>query len=153
YVDDNWKVFVGHRYLGGKNAAAFGTEAAISLGGGRMASLFVEGRAGEDDFRGVWGGVKGYFGQRGKSLVQRHRQDDPINWSPDTLFSIVNSLGHSSSARVTTPACPPNEIYVVGSGCVGVPSDIRLKRDIELLDVLDSGIGLYRYRYVDDDTL
>ena len=58
-----------------------------------MASLFVEGRAGENDFRGVWGGVKFYFGQKDKSLIQRHRQDDPINWAPKSLFSIVNSFG------------------------------------------------------------
>ena len=32
----------------------------------------------------------------GKSLIQRHRQDDPIEWTPETLFSITNS-------QTTTP--------------------------------------------------
>jgi Chaperone of endosialidase len=153
YPLDNWKVFVGHRYLGGKHAAALGTEWALPLGGGTMASVYVEGRAGEDDFRGVWGGLKLYFGQRDKSLIQRHRQDDPIEWTPESLFSIVNSFGRTSTSSTTAPACPPGEIFVVGEGCVFVVSDLRLKRDIALLARLDNGIGLYRYRYHWSDTV
>lgn len=153
YPLDNWKVFVGHRYLGGKHAAALGTEWALPLGGGTMASLYVEGRAGEDDFRGVWGGLKFYFGQRDKSLIQRHRQDDPIEWTPESLFSIVNSFGRTSTSSTTAPACPPGEIFVVGVGCVFVVSDLRLKRDIARLARLDNGIGLYRYRYHWSDTV
>jgi outer membrane immunogenic protein len=34
-----------------------------------------------------------------------------------------------------------------------VPSDIRLKRDIALVGHLDNGLGLYRYRYLWDDTI
>lgn len=111
YVQPDWKVFVGHRYLGGKNALAAGTEWSMPLGGGRMASLFVEGRVGERDFHGVWGGLKVYFGQSDKPLIARHRQDDPINWSPDSLFSIVNSFGSSGS---TVGTCPFPEVLVNG---------------------------------------
>jgi Chaperone of endosialidase len=151
YPLDNWKVFVGHRYLGGKHAAALGTEWALPLGGGTLASLYVEGRAGEDDFRGVWGGLKFYFGQRDKSLIQRHRQDDPIEWTPESLFSIVNSFGRTSTSSTT---CLPGEIFVVGVGCTSIaPSDVRLKRDVALLARLDNGIGLYRYRYHWSDTV
>jgi hypothetical protein len=100
YLQPDFKLFVGHRYLGGRHAAALGGEYAFPLGGGRMASLFAEGRIGDGDYRGIWGGLKVYFGQRDKSLVQRHRQDDPIIWMPMTLFSIINSL-------TTTPVTPP----------------------------------------------
>jgi outer membrane immunogenic protein len=41
-----------------------------------------------------------------------------------------------------------NAIYTAA-----VPSDIRLKRDIVLVGHLDNGIGLYRYRYLWDDTV
>jgi hypothetical protein len=150
YPLDNWKVFVGHRYLGGKHAAAVGTEWALPLAGSALASLFVEGRAGEDDFRGVWGGLKVYFGQRDKSLIQRHRQDDPIEWTPESLFSIVNSFGRTTTSTTT---CPPGEVFVIGIGCTGIPSDVRLKRDIGLLARLGNGIGLYRYRYLWSDTV
>jgi hypothetical protein len=36
---------------------------------------------------------------------------------------------------------------------IWVGSDVRLKRDIALLEWLDRGIGLYRYRYLWDDTV
>lgn len=111
YIQPDWKAFVGHRYLGGKHALAAGTEWAMPLGAGRMASLFVEARLGEDDFHGVWGGLKFYFGQKDKSLIARHRQDDPINWNPESLFSIVNSAA-SSNSKVFT--CQFPETYVNG---------------------------------------
>jgi len=103
YLTDNTKVFVGHRYLGGKHALALGGEAAIPTAGSTMLAAFVEGRVGENDFHGVWGGLKVYWGQKPKSLIQRHRQDDPVNWTPETLFSITNSLTSGSSTVNTAP--------------------------------------------------
>ena len=54
-----------------------------------MASAFVEGRIGEGDFHGVWGGLRVYFGQKDKPLIDRHRQDDPTVWGVDSLFSSI----------------------------------------------------------------
>src|SRR5262249_52383802 len=71
------KVFAGHRYLGGKNALALGGEYGVPMSRSVMAAVFAEGRVGEGDFRGVWGGLRLYFGQRDKSLIRRHREDDP----------------------------------------------------------------------------
>jgi hypothetical protein len=96
YFTDNFLGFLGHRYLGGKHALALGAEYAMPFGEGRMASFFLEGRVGEGDYQGAWGGVRFYFGKRDKPLMQRHRQDDPIVW--DTLFSIVNNYSNSSSS-------------------------------------------------------
>jgi hypothetical protein len=31
--------------------------------------------------------------------MRRHREDDPLNWTPDTLFSIINTFDKA--------ACPP----------------------------------------------
>jgi hypothetical protein len=109
YVTDNWKMFLGHRYLGGKNAFAAGTEWAIPLDSGKMMSLFVEGRAGEDNFHGIWGGVKFHFGQRDKSLMARHRQDDPVIWSPEQLFTIINNAKRSFIPGIAPPPPPPPE--------------------------------------------
>jgi hypothetical protein len=103
YFTDNWAGYVGHRYLGGKNAFAVGAETAINLGRGVMGSLFVEARAGEHEFNGVWGGLKFYFGQKDKTLIQRHRQDDPPIW--DTLHSILNNYNTSGSST-STQFCP-----------------------------------------------
>ena len=108
YVNDNWRVSAGHRYLGGNNAAAFGTEYAFNPGwrSGLGMSLFAEARVGENDYRGIWGGLKFYFGQRDKTLIQRHRQDDPPIGLPETLVSLSNNKGNSV-IPVTPPPPPP----------------------------------------------
>jgi hypothetical protein len=103
YLIDNWNAYVGHRYLGGKNALALGTEYALPLGRGLMASGFIEGRVGEDDFHGIWGGLRFYFGQKDKTLIARHRQDDPNVWSLDTLFSIINNQSFEGAPSPPAP--------------------------------------------------
>jgi hypothetical protein len=104
YFTDNVSGYVGHRYLGGRNILALGGETALPLGGGRMASAFIEGRIGENDSHGVWGGLKLYFGQKDKSLMARHRQDDPVNWSVDSLLSIASAV--SGGTTSTSSICP-----------------------------------------------
>ena len=81
YIQDNFKAYVGHRYLGGRNAAALGAEYGIPMGNGVMAALFAEGRLGERNSSGIVGGLKIYFGQKDKTLIRRHREDDPTQWS------------------------------------------------------------------------
>ena len=88
YPIDNLQLYVGHRYLGGKNAAAFGGEWGIPMSHGVMAALFAEGRVGEDSYHGSWGGVRFYFGQKDKTLIRRHREDDPTNWDNGAGFHL-----------------------------------------------------------------
>jgi hypothetical protein len=110
YFTDNWDGYIGHRYLGGKNALALGSEYAIPLASRFQVSAFVEGRVGEGNFNGVWGGLKFYFGQKDKPLIARQRQDDPNIWSADSLFSILNSQsssGSSSSTQFCNGPFPP----------------------------------------------
>ncbi len=95
YPIDNLKAFVGHRYLGGRHALALGAEYGIPMSQGAMAAVFAEGRAGESDFFGAWGGVRIYFGQKDKTLIRRHREDDPPDWNPN-----VGSVANPNS---TTP--------------------------------------------------
>jgi hypothetical protein len=97
YLNDDADAYVGHRYLGGKNMAAFGGELAFPVARAILGSAFVEGRVGEDSTYGVWGGLKLYFGPTDKPLIVRQRQEDPNNWSVDTLLSILNSSTHTSS--------------------------------------------------------
>lgn len=90
YLQDNLEVYAGHRYLGGKNAAAFGGEWGIPVNNEMMAAPFVEARVGEANYHGVWGGVRFYFGQHDKTLIRRHREDDPTQWN-DGADSTSNS--------------------------------------------------------------
>jgi len=102
YFTDDTLGYIGHRYLGGKNALALGGEYAFPIRGALKVSAFLEGRVGESNVNGVWGGLKFYMDPKDKPLIARHRQDDPNIWSTDTLFSIVNSLttsGSSSSSQ------------------------------------------------------
>lgn len=100
YVNEDWKVFAGHRYALGAHALALGTELGFALGRGAMGAAFVEGRIGESNRSGVFGGLRFYFGQKDKSLIRRHREDDPTDWTADTLFT----LGGTGSS---TTALPP----------------------------------------------
>jgi hypothetical protein len=111
YPQDNFEVYAGHRYLGGKNAAAFGGEWGIPMNNGMMAGLFAEGRAGEGSYHGAWGGIRFYFGQKDKSLIRRHREDDPTNWNngPD-------STSNGGSQTLTNTCLPPK--VIIGGACV-----------------------------------
>jgi hypothetical protein len=77
YVTDNFKLSIGHVYTIGRNGLALGGECGFALGGGRMAALFARGLIAEGGSNAVLGGLRIYFGQRDKTLIDRHRQDDP----------------------------------------------------------------------------
>ncbi len=113
YFTNDWNGYIGHRYLGGKNALALGSEYALPLRD-MKASLYVEARAGEANFNGIWGGFKVYFDQHDKPLIARHRQDDPNIWGPDSLFSITNS--HTSgSSSTSSQFCNSGAVLTNGS--------------------------------------
>ena len=93
YPSDDLQIFVGHRYTGGEHAIAAGAEYLWrSHGEGMTPSTFIEGRIGEDDDEAIWAGLRLYFGSSDKSLIRRHREDDPIQWEPDTFLGIAAKL-------------------------------------------------------------
>jgi hypothetical protein len=112
YIGDNWDVFAGHRYQGGKHALALGTELGLPVGRGGMATAFAEARIGEGDFQGVWGGLRFYFGNKDKTLMKRHREDDPVNWGASNLFSITNT-------HTTTPGSSSHQFCNPGDSSNG----------------------------------
>jgi len=118
YMNPNWAAYVGHRYLGGQNALALGSEWAFPVNAKTLASAFVEGRAGSGKFQGIWGGLRVYYGPSDKTLIERHRQGDPGWW--DDLISIVNQHFNNSSSS-TTLSCTqsfPGFDTLVGNTCV-----------------------------------
>jgi hypothetical protein len=106
YLQDNFKLFIGHRYLGGKHALAFGGEYGIPMSHGVMTALFAEGRFGEGDFHGVWGGLRFYFGQKDKTLIRRHREDDPNDWGGGFGNGINNGGSTTPTPTPTQNCCP-----------------------------------------------
>jgi polysaccharide biosynthesis/export protein len=72
-----------------------------------------------------------------------------------TYFRLVVATVNDPILAATNALLLRNTINGVGQTTpiitTAVPSDIRLKRDIVLLDRLPNGIGLYRYRYIWSD--
>lgn len=101
YLNDDFEVSVGHRYTADRNALALGVEYQLDqdvFSSG--VSLFAEGRIGEDDYQAVWGGIRVYFGDE-KSLMRRHREDDPDGYGDEDLFDLdVELEGFSSSEGI-----------------------------------------------------
>lgn len=124
YFTDNLRAWTGVRYSGFQDdnnigpgqisvrgpgtVGVLGLEYQTNfLGEGRQAaSLFAEGRFSDDGYRAVWGGVRIYFGES-KSLIRRHREDDPGTDIPD-LTEVVQSLPAPSSTS-TPPPPPPSK--------------------------------------------
>jgi hypothetical protein len=118
YVTDDWNLLIGHRYQGGKNALALGTEFALPMRSNMMATAFLEGRVGEDNFRGVWGGLRLYWGQKSKPLIARHRQDDPIIWGTlSSLMTIVNQNVQSAISAASLFCPTAGETQLDGMVC------------------------------------
>jgi hypothetical protein len=111
YFTDNWDGYIGHRYLAGRNALALGSEMAMPLGRGVMASAFVEGRVGSSNFEGIWGGLRIYFGQKDKTLIRREREDNAPAW--DKLFSLIGNARQNTTQSIqglpglAAPLTPP----------------------------------------------
>jgi hypothetical protein len=111
YLQDNFSVYAGHRYLGGEHALALGSEWGVPMQHGIMAALFAEGRIGQDNFRGAWGGMRFYFGQQDKTLIRRHREDDPIDWGAGEFGGTSNTGNSTSPAQ---PSCTPPDFIFMG---------------------------------------
>ena len=88
YLTDNFKLAIGHDYCTGRHSLILSGEHGYALGGGLMASLFATARFAEGGDNSVLGGLRLYFGQRDKTLIDRNRQDDPQN--TDECVALIN---------------------------------------------------------------
>jgi hypothetical protein len=78
YINDDLKASIGYRHMNDTHMAAAGVEYQLQasiFGGGT--SIFAEGRVGDNDYAAAWAGVRLYLGAGQKSLIRRHREDDP----------------------------------------------------------------------------
>ena len=76
YATDNLRLSVGASTVANFESANAGLEWFMG-DAGLPVSLTVEGRLGEDGFTSIMGGLSLYFGGEEKSLIRRHREDDP----------------------------------------------------------------------------
>lgn len=76
YATDNLRLSIGASTVAGFESGRAGLEWFMG-DTGIPASLTVDGRLGEDGFTSIMGGISLYFGGEDKSLIRRHREDDP----------------------------------------------------------------------------
>lgn len=145
YPSSDLKLYVGYVYEGGINAGAAGFEFQLPVES-MAVSFFAEGRLGEDDQEGVWGGIKLYFGgesappadlktvyEGDRSLMSRDREDIAPTW---LHFIGADQLADDETVTTTTTTT------------TAAASDRRLKGDIVAVGRLANGLTLYRFRYL-----
>jgi hypothetical protein len=105
YATDNLRLSIGASSVAGFDSANAGLEWFMG-DTGIPASITVDGRIGEDGFSSVMAGLSLYFGGEDKSLIRRHREDDPRL----RFFDIFNAgvLG-ADGVLSDDPECIPVE--------------------------------------------
>src|SRR5690606_17822548 len=98
YATDDLRLDVGVRHLEGPGLSVHaGAEWQPTAS---PFSVFADGGVGEDDNWFAFGGVKMHFGAGQKSLIRRHREDDP---DVDLPFDLFKARGGGY--------CPPDHKY------------------------------------------
>lgn len=108
YPDENLSLSAGHRYIGGRHAAAFGAEKAF---GG--VAVFAEGRVGQNGYKAAWAGLRVRFGSGGRSL-RESEQSGFTNRLKDELFVNGNTRRRGQTPIIAPPPPPPPP---GGKGC------------------------------------
>ena len=102
YATDNLRLAVGGGTVAGFESAHAGLEWFMG-DTGLPASVTLDGRIGEDGFSSVMAGLSLYFGGEDKSLIRRHREDDPRL----RFFDIFNA-GVLGSGTLGSDDCIPS---------------------------------------------
>ena len=115
YATDNLRLAVGASTVAGFDSAHAGLEWFMG-DTGIPASFTLDGRLGDEGFTSVMAGLSLYFGGEDKSLIRRHREDDPRI----RFFDIFNAgaLGFLNKDNKSGPQCPEGYIFVDGEGCL-----------------------------------
>jgi hypothetical protein len=102
YPTDDWRIGMGASYLLGETGLHLNTEYLLR-DFDLPISIVGDARVFSSGAYSVMGGIKGYLGpDPGKSLIDRHRQDDPRNRVID-LFSAAGALQEEAEEPELTP--------------------------------------------------
>lgn len=94
-ADENLMIAAGGSQLDGQNQFFADLEYQTALNG---LSLFAGGAIGEDNYELFLGGLRFYFGEE-KTLMLRHREDDPFNPVFNTLNASLNAIKSTAQNR------------------------------------------------------
>ncbi len=105
YPTDNLRLDLTASQLAGRGGAvSAGLEWAPRATG---FTVFANAGSGGDAWHAL-GGVKMYFGDPNKSLIRRHREDDPDNTLPDDLYRATSSPYCAAGEHSDGTACVPD---------------------------------------------
>ena len=99
YPVDNLRIFAGVHHAFDRTSFVAGGEYLFNTGWQAEPAVFARG-AFADDSSTVMAGLKFYFGEPGKSLIRRHREDDP-------QINLFDNIAAAGSAGCGTPAGMP----------------------------------------------
>jgi hypothetical protein len=116
YLINDLKLYGGYRYINETSLGGVGVEYLLRDVGAPV-SLFAKADFGDEQYNRVAGGLKVYFGENpGRSLIERHRTEDPDNYTP--MFPTLKTQ-RSQASPGALPQCTINGDYVVDSPANG----------------------------------
>lgn len=105
YPVDDLRLYGGYRFIAEESFGSAGAEYLFN-GVGVPVSMYVDGRLGDEDHDQIMGGVRVYLGEDlGKSLIQRHRTEDPENYTP--IFPRITVLPPTPPQPAPQSPAPP----------------------------------------------
>lgn len=113
YATDNLRLSIGASTVASFESAHAGLEWFMADTVNVPVSLTLDGRIGDSGFTSIMAGLNLYFGGEDKSLIRRHREDDPRI----RFFDIFNAGLLGSGVLGEDPECPGGYIFIEGEGC------------------------------------
>jgi hypothetical protein len=102
YATDNFRLTVGASSIAGFESAHAGMEWLMG-NSGLPISFKTDAQFGENNYYNVTAGISIYFGGESKTLIKRHREDDPKNRGLDIFQS--GGLGLGAAHNAALPDC------------------------------------------------
>ena len=118
YITDDFKIYAGYRYINERSFGAAGTEYLIR-GLEVPVALFARGDFGDEFVQNITGGVRIYLSDDpDKSLIDRHRKDDPKVYAPTfpTLAARSTAVPQCSDRQRQKVPSPANGNCICPAG-------------------------------------
>lgn len=118
YPLDDLALSVGHIYSFNRNAVTGEVEYLLpQFRGGNIApSAFISGAYGWNNSSNIMAGIRIYFGNHDKSLIRRHREDDPVvrrQYTKPSIQAVTSAIG----AQYSTPPAGRNGTFSGQPSC------------------------------------
>ncbi len=108
YPIDNLRLYLGHHFTQGDEMGKLGAEWQVTSNANTGVAMFLEGRDGANGYDSVFLGLRMYFGDN-KTLIRRHREDDPQIRMQEDFFAVDAACGDGSCSGTPAPVVATEE--------------------------------------------